>query len=136
MLLVVGLRLLKFLGIVRRAGHLKDDGADAVDGAQIAGVDIEHVLEFGNGLVPKLHVRFGRSAGDVLAGVSGGQVEAGVHQRRIEISGLFEKLDGVVVLPVLKGADAFIEEIASLQFVAARSSGNEKNKSRASEDSH
>src|SRR6266480_4850126 len=51
MLLVVALGLLKLLWVVGCAGHLKKYGADAVNGAQVVGVDAEHFLEFRDGLV-------------------------------------------------------------------------------------
>ncbi len=129
-LLMVGLGLLKFFGIVGSAGHLEEDGADAVDSAQIVGIDLQNFLEFIDGLGAEAHILLGRSTGNVLAGVSGGQIEAGVHQTRIELFGLLEILDGRVVLAVLVGGDTLIEEIASLQFVAAGEACGEEQERR------
>ena len=77
---MVGLGLLEFLGIVGLASHLIKHGSDAVNGAQVVGIDTQHILELSNRLVAELHVRIAGRARDVLAGVRGGQVEAGVHQ--------------------------------------------------------
>src|SRR6266550_1200990 len=120
MLLVVALGLLKLLWVVGCAGHLKKYGADAVNGAQVVGVDAEHFLEFRDGLIAETSVGFGGSARDVLAGVRRSQVQASVHEGWVELLGLFEILDGLVVLAVLEGVDTLIEEVASLQLVASR----------------
>src|SRR5260370_30376487 len=44
-LLLVELGFLKFLGIVGSAGHLEEDGTDAIDGTSILFIDGENVLE-------------------------------------------------------------------------------------------
>ncbi len=119
MLLMVGLGFFKFLGIVRSAGHLEKDGADAIDGADIFVLDGENFLEFIDSLRAEAHILIGRRARNILAGVSGGQIKAGVHQTGIEVLGLLEIFDGGVVLGVLVGGDTFIEEIASPQLAAA-----------------
>src|SRR5215467_4985953 len=62
-LLVVGLGLLKKLGLVGRTGHLEKNRADAVDGVEVVGVVLEDVLEFLNGLFADVAVLLGRSAG-------------------------------------------------------------------------
>src|SRR6266699_2233558 len=115
MLLVVALGLLKLLWVVGCAGHLKKYGADAVNGAQVVGVDAEHFLEFRDGLIAETSVGFGGSARNVLAGVRRSQVQASVHEGWVELLGLFEILDGLVVLAVLEGVDTLIEEVASLE---------------------
>src|SRR2546429_4552457 len=131
MLLVVALGLLKLLWVVGCAGHLKKYGADAVNGAQVVGVDAEHFLEFRDGLIAETSVGFGGSARDVLAGVRRSQVQASVHEGWVELLGLFEILDGLVVLAVLEGVDTLIEEVASLQLVASGKSDDHQQSSRA-----
>ena len=53
---MIGLGLFKFLGIIRSAGHLEEDGTDAIDGAQIVGIDLQNFLEFIDGLSAETHV--------------------------------------------------------------------------------
>src|SRR5712691_13103357 len=118
-LLMVGLGLLKLFGIVGSAGHLEEDGADAIDGAQIVGIELQNFLEFIDGLGAEAHVLLRARAGNILAGISGSQIEAGVHQTGIEVLGLLEILDGRVVLGVLVSGDTLIEEVTSLQLAAA-----------------
>jgi hypothetical protein len=129
-LLVVGLGFFKFIGIVGSAGHLKEDGADAIDGAEIIGIDRENILEFRDRLIAEANVLFGRRAGNVLAGISSGQVEAGIHQLGIEILGLFEILDRRVVLSFFVGGDTFIKKIARFQFAAAGDTERENEERR------
>ncbi len=116
--LMIRLRFLKLLGIVGLASHLKEDGADAVDGANIVRIDLQDFFEFIDGGVAEAHVLFRRRARNVLAGISSGQIEAGVHQIRIKLLGFLEIVDGCVVEAVLVSANTFIEEVAGLQFAA------------------
>ena len=117
--LMVGLGLLKFLGVEGSAGHLEKDGAGAIDGAQIVVVHFKDFLELVDGRVAEAHVLLRRRAGDVLAGISSGQIEAGIEQAGIEILGFLEILDSRVVLSALVSGNTLIEEVASLQFIAA-----------------
>ena len=71
-LLMVGLGLFKLFGIVGSAGHLEEDGADAIDGAQIVGIELQNFLEFIDGLGAEAHVLLRGRAGNILAGISGG----------------------------------------------------------------
>src|SRR5258707_7156916 len=113
-LLVVGLGLLKLFGIVGSAGHLEEDGADAVDSADIVGIDLQNFLEFIDRGRAEAHVLLRGRAGNVLSGVSSGQIETGNNQRGIEILGLLEILNGRVVQAVLEGGDTLVEKVASL----------------------
>src|SRR5947208_14565742 len=103
MLLVVALGLLKLLWVVGCAGHLKKYGADAVNGAQVVGVDAEHFLEFRDGLIAETSVGFGGSARDVLAGVRRSQVQASGHKGWFEVLGLFKIVEGLDVLALCDG---------------------------------
>ncbi len=80
---------------------------------------LQNFLEFIDGLGAEAHVLLRGRPGNILAGISGGQIEAGVHQTGIQVLGLFEILDGGVVLGVFVSRDALIEEVASLQLAAA-----------------
>src|SRR6266852_8198949 len=94
-------------------------------------IDGENFLEFVDGLGAEAHVLVRGRAGNILAGISGGQIEAGVHQTGIEVLGLLEKLDSGVVLGFLESGDTFIEAVPGCQFVAAgdaRSENHERSK--------
>ena len=119
--LMVGLGFVKLGGIKRRAGHLEENGADAVNGAEVLGILLENFLEFIDGLRAEIHVFLRRRARDVLRGVSGGEIKTGDIQIRIEILGLLEVFDGDVVLTVLERLHALIQEVASVELGAARS---------------
>src|SRR5260370_31708519 len=127
---MVGLGLLKLFWIVRSAGHLEEDGAGAINSAEIVGINAENFLEFFDRLVAKAHVLLRGRAGNILAGVSGGEVEARVHQTGIEFLGLLEILDSRVILRVLEGSDTLIEEVARFQFVAAGDAGAQNDERR------
>src|SRR5437868_14403454 len=103
---MVGLGLLEFLGIVGLASHLIKHGSDAVNGAQVVRVDTQHILELSNSLVAELHVPIAARARNVWAGVRGGQLEAGVHRRGMEIPGRIEIFDGYAGMAVLERAYA------------------------------
>src|SRR5258708_9845944 len=118
-LLMVGLGFLEKLGIVRSARHLKEDGADAVNGAEIIGVGLENFLKFCDGLFADILILLGGGARNVLTGIGGGEIETGVEERGIEILGLLEVLNRGIVLAVFESSNAFVKEIARLEFVAA-----------------
>ena len=103
---------------------LYKDRTDAIQRGEISGINREDILEFSHGLLADAYVVVRRSAGNVLGGVGGRQVQARIQQSRVEILGLLEILDARVVLPVLEGRYALIQQIASLQLVA---SGGAKN---------
>jgi len=63
-LLMIGLGLLEFLGVVGSAGHLEKYGADAINGAEIIGIDGENILEFRDGLIAEADVLLRRRAGN------------------------------------------------------------------------
>src|SRR5260370_30286908 len=109
---MVGLGLFELLGIVRSAGHLKKDGANAIDGADIFVIDGENFLEFIDSLGAEAHVLFGGSAGNVLAGIVGGQVETCVHQNMVEVLWLLKILYACFLLSVLVNPFTLIEVIA------------------------
>src|SRR5579862_4572219 len=78
--LVIGLGFVKQLGVVRRARHLEENGADAVNGAEIVRIGAENVLELLDGLPADVTVLLGGRSGNVLAGVSRGEIETGVEE--------------------------------------------------------
>src|SRR5262249_19545311 len=125
-LLVVGLRFFETPRIIRSASHLEQDGADPVNGIEVVRIGVENVFEFRDGLLADVAILLRRSAGDVLAGVSSGEIEASVEQRRIEILGLLEILDGGIVLAVLEGLYTLVKQVTRLQFVAAGKAGYHK----------
>src|SRR5208283_3977884 len=118
--LVVALGFLKFLWIKGLTAHLVLNRSETVDGAYVVGVHFQHAVIFLNGLIAVAHVLFRGSARNVLAGIGGGKVKARIQKVRIEILGLFEELDGLVVLAVLEFRDTFVKVIAGLQLAAAR----------------
>ena len=79
-LLVVGLGLFEKFGIIGRAGHLEEDGADSVDGTEVIRIGREDILEFLNGLPANVLILFRRSSGNVLAGIGSGEIEARVKK--------------------------------------------------------
>src|SRR5579863_5934810 len=119
MLQVIGFGLVKFLGVKGLAGHLIKDGCQSINGAHVVGIFFESALVFLNGFVAVANVLVGRSAGNILAGVSGGEIETRVQKIRIEFLGLLEKFDSLIVLSVLESGDTFVEVIARLQLGAA-----------------
>ena len=106
-------------GIERRAGHVVENRADAVDGGKIVGILVENGLEFRDGLLAVADVFRRRRAGNILAGVGGGEIELGVRKRRIEFLGLLEILDGDVELSAFVSVDALVQQVARLELVAA-----------------
>src|SRR5258708_2815722 len=120
---MVTLGLFEKLWIEGRSGHLKKNGANAVDSTEVIGIGLENLLEFSDGLFADIFILFGRSAGNVLAGIGSGEIEARVEERRIEILGLLKVLDRGVILAVLKSRDALVEKVASLEFVATGKTG-------------
>ncbi len=82
MFLMIGFGFLKLLRIKRLAAHLKQNGADPVDGAQIVGIFFQHAFEFIDGCVATLDVLVGGRAGYVLAGISRGQIQTRIKQLR------------------------------------------------------
>src|SRR6202022_3329986 len=117
-LLVITLRLLEQLGIVRSAAHLEQNRANAIDGAEVLGINLENVLELSNGLLALADIFLGRGAGNVLAGVSGGEIDARIQKAGIKLLGLLEILDGLVVQSALICLDTFVEKIACLELIA------------------
>ena len=122
---MVGLGFFEKLGIVGCAGHLKENGADSIDGAEVVRIGTENILKFLNGLPANVLVLFRRSSGNVLAGVGSGEIQTRIKQRRVEILGLLEILHGSVILAILKSRHALIEKVPSLQFVATGKSGDQ-----------
>ena len=76
-------------------------------------------LIFGDGLFAVIQVFVRRSAGNVLAGVGGGEIETSIDEVGIEFLGLLEIFDGLVELGVLESGDTLVEKVARLQLVAA-----------------
>ena len=126
--LMVGLGFLELLGIIGLASHLENDGADAIDGTDIVGVDGQNFLEFIYRLIAEANVLLGGRAGNVLAGIGGSEVKARVHQAWVKVLGLLEVLDGRVVLAILEGRDTFVKKVAGFELAAARTASNENNK--------
>src|SRR5208283_324571 len=126
-LLVVFLGLFKLFGVERLASHLVEDGGKTVDSVEVVGIFFEHALIFGDGLFTVIEVFIRRSAGNVLAGVSGGEIKASIDKVGIEFLGLLEILDGLIELGFLEGGHTLVEKIARLELVAARNA-EEKNK--------
>src|ERR1700733_1772949 len=85
MFLMVSFRFLKLLRIKRLAAHLKQDGAYAVNGAQIVGVFFKDALEFIDGGRATFDVLVGRRTGYVWVGVRGGEIQTRVKQRWVEV---------------------------------------------------
>src|SRR6202790_3991753 len=81
MLLMVSLGLLKFLRVKRLAAHLKQNRANAVNGAQIVRIFFQYAFEFVDGCIATLDVFFGRRAGYVLAGGARGTTQTRVWHR-------------------------------------------------------
>jgi len=84
-------------------------------------------LIFGDGLFAVIEVFIRRSAGNVLAGVSGSEIKASIDEVGIEFLGLLEIFDGLIELSFLEGGDTLVEKVARLELVAARNA-EEKNK--------
>ena len=118
-LLVVGLGFFEFLGIKGLARHLVKDGGETVDGAEVVGILFEHIFVFRDGFLAVAHVFVRGSAGNVLAGVGGGEIQARVDEIGIEFFGLLEVFDGRVELGVLERGHTFVEKIAGTELVAA-----------------
>src|SRR5580704_7049491 len=123
---VIGFGLVEFLGIKRLASHLVKDGCEAIDSAHVVGVFFESALVFLNGFVAMANVLVGWSAGNILAGVSGGEIETRVQKIWIEFFGLLEKFDSLIVLSVFKSGDTFVEVIARLQLGAPGQAATER----------
>ncbi len=92
-----------------------------VDGRKIIGIFLQNLLEFLDGLVPAILVLFRGCARNVQAGICGAQIEARVQKSGVRFLGLLEIFNGCIRLAVLKGIYALIEQVASLQLVAAGS---------------
>src|ERR1700746_309120 len=108
------------LWIEGRSGHLKKNGANAVDSAEIIWIGLENLFEFSDSLFADIFILLGGSTGNVLAGICGGEIEACIEETRIKVLGLLHILDGRVILPVLNRPHPFVKKVASLEFVAAR----------------
>src|SRR5580704_4159053 len=119
MLLMILLGLVVFLRVKGRARHVVQDGTNAVQRRQILRIDREYILEFIHCLLADAYVVIRRSARNVLGGVGGRQIETGIQQAWVEVLGLLKILDAGVVLPVLKGRYALIQQIAGLQLTAS-----------------
>ena len=94
---------------------------------KIVRIFVEDFLEFGHSLVAARHVFGRRRAGNVKAGVRGGEIEPRVEQLGIGFFRLLEVFNRSVGLAVLEGGDAFVQEVASLEFAAARDARHDEN---------
>ena len=74
MALVVCLRFFELLRIERGAAHVVNNRADTVDGREIVGILVQHLLKFRNRLLAHADVVVRRRAWNVLVCVGGGQI--------------------------------------------------------------
>src|SRR5271170_794599 len=79
------------------------------------------------------HVLVGRSAGNVLAGIGGRQVEARVDEIRVKLLGLLEIFDRRIELRVLEGGDTLVEKVAGTELVASGETCDECDQQRQKE---
>ncbi len=85
---------------------------------RLLGSPFKHILEFGDGLLAHVDILVGRRAGNVLAGVCGGQIEAGVGQIRIQILRLLEVFNREIELTSPEGLHALVQLVARSKLVA------------------
>ncbi len=98
---------------------LEVEVGDSLDGVYVAGIDGEYLLVFFDGLIGIALVFGGFRAGNVLLGVSGGEIDAGVEEAGIKADGSLEVFDGLFVAGVLVGLHTLVEVVAGLELGAA-----------------
>ena len=76
--------------------------AEPVDSADIVRILVENIFIFRDGFLAMAHIFVRGSAWNVLAGVCGGEVQAGVDEIGIQFLRLFEVFDGGVKLSVFE----------------------------------
>ena len=80
---------------------------------------MQHQLVLLYGLLCHAQVVGGINAADILLGVGGRKIKAGIDQRRVERDRLLEVINGLLELIVLEGLHTLVELVARLQLVAA-----------------
>ena len=75
-------------------------------------------------------VFFRRRAGNVLAGIRGGQVQPSVQQIGIKLLGFLEEFHRFVKLPFLESGNALVQQVARVQFIATRNAGRKDQQRR------